>query len=124
MGPDTTISDIVDRCRVWESHEESNSRLMARLEPTGPRGVFQVTQQISDEHSGLSTEPDKTPSEFGILAQRLGEMVQQTESENSETIDIEQLLRRLLPVDTEIEETEQPTSEAEGVDDRVSGNVA
>ena len=124
VGPDTPISDIVDRCRVWESHEESNSRLMARLEPTGPRGFFQVTQQISDEHSGLSTEPDKTPSEFGILAQRLGKMVQQTESENSETIDIEQLLRRLLPVDTEIEETEQPTSEAEGVDDRVSGNVA
>ena len=113
------ISDIVDRCRVWESHEERNSRPMARHEPTGSRGVFQVTQQISDEHSGMSTEPDKNSSEFGILAQRLREMV-----ENSETIDIEQLLRRLLPVNTEIEETEQPTSEAEGVDDRASGNVA
>ena len=51
-------------------------------------------------------------------------MVQQPAPENSETIDIKQLLRRLLPVDTEIEETEQPTSEAEGVDYRVSGNVA
>ena len=72
----------------------------------------------------MSTEPDKTPSGFGILAQRLGKMVQQTVPENSETIDIEQLLRRLLPVDTEIEETEQPMSEAERVDDRASGNVA
>ena len=124
VGPDTPISDIVDRCRVWESHEESNSRPMARHEPTGPRGVFQVTQQISNEHSRMSTEPDKTPSEFGILAKRLRQMVQQPVPENSEMIDIEQLLRRLLPVDTEIEETEQPTSEAEGVDDRVSGNVA
>ena len=51
-------------------------------------------------------------------------MVQQPVPENSETIDIEQLLRRLLPVDTEIEETEQPTSEAEEVDDRASGNAA
>ena len=117
VGPDTPISDIVDRCRVWESHEERNSRPMAGHEPTGPRGVFQVTQQISDEHSGMSTEPDKNSSEFGILGQRLREMVQQPAPENSETIDIEQLLRRLLPVDTEIEETEQPTSEAERVDD-------
>ena len=65
-----------------------------------------------------------TSSEFGILAQRLREMVQRPAPENSETIDIEQLLRRLLPVDTEIDETEQPKSEAERVDDRTSGNVA
>ena len=124
VGPDTPISDIVDRCRVWEIHEERNSRPVAGHEPTGPRGVLQVTQQISDEHSGMSTEPDKNSSEFGILVQRLREMVQQPAPENSEMIDIEQLLRQLLPVDTEIEETEQPTSEAERVDDRASGNVA
>ena len=97
VGPDTTISDIVDRCRVWESHEDRNFGPMSRHEPTGPRGVFQVTQQISDEHSGMSTEPDKNSSEFGILAQRLREMVQQPAPENSEKIDIEHLLRRLIP---------------------------
>ena len=53
VGPDTPISVIVDRCRVWESHEERNSRPRAEHEPTGSRGVFQVTQQISDEHSGM-----------------------------------------------------------------------
>ena len=74
VGPDTPISDIVDRCRV-----------MARHEPTGPRGGFQVTQQISDEHSKMSTEPDPAPSEFEILAQRLREMAQQPVPENSET---------------------------------------
>ena len=83
-----------------------------------------MTQQISDEHSGMSREPDRNSSEFGILAQRLREMVQQPAPENSEKIDIEHLLRWLLPVDTEMEETEQPMSEAEGVDDRASGNVA
>ena len=54
----------------------------------------------------------------------LREMVQQPVPENSETIDIEQLLRRLLPVDAGIKENNQPTSEAETVDDRASGNVA
>ena len=57
VGPDTPISDIVDRCRIWESHDESNSRPIARHEPTGPRGIFQVTQRVSDEHSEMSTEP-------------------------------------------------------------------
>ena len=128
VGPDTPIADIVDRCRVWESHEERNSRPMAGHEPMGSRGggggVYQVPQQISDEHSGMSTEPNKSSSEFGILAQRLHEMVQQPAPENFETIDIEQLLRQLLPVDTEMEEMKQTMSEADGVDNRASGNVA
>ena len=124
VGPDTPISVIVDRCRVWESHGERNSRPRAEYEPTDSRGVFQVRQQISDEHSGMSAEPDSNSSEFGILTNRLREMVQQPVPESPETIDIEQLLRRLLPVDAGIEENNQPTSEAETVDDRASGNVA
>ena len=115
VGPDTPISDIVDRCRVWEGYDQSYSGPMARHEPTAPRGVFQVTQQISNEHSEMSTEPDPTPLEFEILAQRLCEMAQQPVPGNSDTIDIEQLLKQLLPVDTEVEETEQPTSETEVV---------
>ena len=94
---------------------------MARHEPTGSRGVFQVTQQMSDEHREMLTEPDPAPSEFEILAQRLCEMTQQPVPGNSDTIDT---MKQLLPVDTEVEETEQPTSETEEVDDRASGNVA
>ena len=45
-------------------------------------------------------------------------------SENSETIDIENLMRLLLPMDSEINITEQLRSEAERVDNRASGNVA
>ena len=43
---------------------------------------------------------------------------------NSDTIDIEQLLKLLLPVDTVVEETGQPTPESQEADDRASGNVA
>ena len=32
VGPDTPILVIVDRCRVWESHEERNSRPRAECE--------------------------------------------------------------------------------------------
>ena len=124
VGPDTPISVIVDRCRVWESHEERNSRPRAECEPADSRGVFQVSQQISDDHSGKSTEPDSNSSDFGILANRLREIVQQPVLESSGTIDIEHLLRQLLPVDAGIEETNRPTSEAETVDDRASGNIA
>ena len=124
VGPDTPISDIVDRCRVWESHEEKVARPTAEHERTGPRFFFQVTHQISDENNGMSMESDKTSSEFEMLAQQLRERVQRLASENSETIDIENLLRLLLPMDTEIDKTEQLRSEAERVDDRPSGYVA
>ena len=40
VGPDTPISVIVDRCRVWESHEERNSRPRAECEPADSRGFF------------------------------------------------------------------------------------
>ena len=121
VGPDTPISDIVDRCRVWESHEEKVARPTAEHEPTVPRGVFQVTHQTSDENNGMSTESDKTSSEFEMLAQQLRERVKRP---TSETIDIENLLRLLLLMDSEIDKTEQLRSEAERVDDRASGNVA
>ena len=104
-GPDTPISSIVDRCRVWESHEERNSKPRVECEPGNSQGVFQVRQQLSDDHSGRPAEPDSNSSDFGMLANRLREMVQQPVLENSGPIDIEHLLRQLLPVDAGIEET-------------------
>ena len=78
-------------------------------------GGFQVTHQTSDENNAMSTESDKTSSEFEMLAQQLRERVQRPASENSETIDIENLLRLLLSMDSEIDKTEQLRSEAERV---------
>ena len=56
VGPNTPISDIVNRCHVWESYDEINSRPIASPEPTGPRGVFQVTQWASDEQNDTLTK--------------------------------------------------------------------
>ena len=44
-GPDTPISSIVDKCRVWESHEERNSRPRVECEPGTSRGVCTKTDQ-------------------------------------------------------------------------------
>ena len=43
-GPDTPISSFVDKCRVWESHEERNSRPRAEFEPGNSRGFFSNTR--------------------------------------------------------------------------------
>ena len=75
-------------------------------------------------NSEMSTKPGPAPSEYEILAQRLCEMAQQPVLGNSDTIDIEQLLKQLLPVDTVVEEAGQPTSENQEVDNRAQGNVA
>ena len=122
-GPDTPISSFVDKCRVWESHEEQNSRPGAEWEPVNARGVFQVREQGSDDHSGRQTEPDSNFSDFGNLANRLREMVQQPSMEGFGPIDIGHLLRQLLPINTEIGGAGQLTSEAEAVAEHESGNV-
>ena len=123
VGPDTPISTFVDECRVWESHEEQNSRPGAECEPVNSRGVFQVREQGSDEHSGRQTEPDSNFSDLENLANRLREMVQQPRMEGSAPIDIGQLLRQLLPIDTEIGGAGQLASEVDVVAEHESGNV-
>ena len=103
-GPDTPISSIVDKCRVWESHEESNSIPRVECEPGTSRGVFQVRKQIRDDHNEGPAEPDSNSSEFGNLTNRLRELVQQPALDGSGPIDIGLLLRQLLPIDDEVRE--------------------
>ena len=122
-GPDTPISSIVDKCRVWESHEERHSRPRVKCEPGTSRGVFQVRKQVRDDHNEEAAEPDSNYTNFGNLTNRLRELVQQPGPEGSGPIDIGQLLRQLLPIDDEVREIGQPTSETGSVDNRVSGNV-
>ena len=122
-GPDTPISSIVDKCRVWESHEERHSRTRVEGEPGTSRGVFQVRKQVIDDQIEEVAEPDSNYANFGTLTNRLRELVQQPGPEGSGPIDIGKLLRQLLPIDDVVREIGQPTSETESVDNHVSGNV-
>ena len=78
-----------------------------------------VRKQIRDDHN--EEEPDSNYTDFRNLTNRLRELVQQPVLEGSGPIDIGQLLRQLLPIDDEVREIGQPTSETESVDNRVSG---
>ena len=122
-GPDTPISSIVDKCRVWESHEERHSRTRVECEPGTSRGVFQVRKQVINDQIEEAAEPDSNYANFGNLTNRLRELVQQPGPEGSGPIDIGKLLRQLLPIDDVVREIGQPTSETESVDNHVSGNV-
>ena len=120
-GSDTPISSIVDKCRVWESHEERQSRTKVECEPGISRGVFQVRKQVRDDQNEEAAEPDSNYTNFGNLTNRLRELVQQPGPVGSGPVDIGQLLRQLLPIDDEVREIGQPTSETESVDNHVSG---
>ena len=145
VGPDTPIADIVDRCRVWESHEEIDSGRGINPKLNRPDAVFQITDSNNNEQDETSTgldvvesliqrllpstaettqETAPVSSDYELLAQRLCEMAQPPVPENADTIDIEQLLRKLIPVGPVIENAVRPTPEAQEVDGRASGNVA
>ena len=52
LGPDTPMADIVDCCRVWESHVEVEIKQQSRTDRHPPRAVCQVTE---DEQSPVES---------------------------------------------------------------------
>ena len=44
MGPDTPMRDIVDSCRVWESHAEAMDSWGGGQDPEYPRAIYQVVE--------------------------------------------------------------------------------
>ena len=117
VGPDTPIAEIVERCRVWESHEEINPGRVDNHEPSRPRSVFQVTQCVNNEQ-------DETSTGFDVVENLMKRLSPSLVPEDSDTIDIEQFLGKLIPVGPVVEEAIRPTPEFQEVDDRASGNVA
>ena len=123
-GPDTPMVDIVDRCRVWESHAELHARPEIECEPGTSRGVFQVREQVRDDQKEeAAAEPDSNYSKFGNLTDRLRELVKQPSPAGSRPVDIGQLLRQLMPIEDEANEIGQPMSGAESADNCMSGNA-
>ena len=52
LGPDTPMTDIVDCCRVWESHIEVEIKQQSRADRHPPRAICQVTE---DEQSPVES---------------------------------------------------------------------
>ena len=56
VEPDTPIRDIVDRCRVWESHGEDTDRWGARPSPNWPRPVYRIDDVGTESGPNVSSE--------------------------------------------------------------------
>ena len=121
-GPDTPMVDIVDKCRVWESHAELIGRPEMECEPGTSRGVFHVREEVMDDKKEeTAAEPDSNYAKLGNLTDRLRELVKQPRPAGSRPVDIGQLLRQLLPIEDEANEVGQPMSGAESADNCMSG---
>ena len=74
VPPETPIRDIVDRCRVWESHAESDVR---RVSKPGPDPAFptyvvgEVDRGVDDLWVAAVTTPQSTPDQVEKFVRRL-----------------------------------------------------
>ena len=134
VGPDTPMEDIVNRCRVWESHAEDMWEVGRKSDR--PRAVYQVasvdaTSRPNDASadkdvlgelmSHLLPTPAIAPprathiqSDYELLVQRLLGTVQPVQprlQESSSVTDMEVLLQSLLPVESVAEETVLPPTD-------------
>ena len=120
MGPDTPMRDIVDSCRVWQSHTEATDSWSDGPDLEYPRAIYQVVEDTRSpvalmEWDALeqimrqllptpAVSPLKAtpiPSDRDLLIQRLlGAVrpVQPVVQERSRLTDIEILLQNMLPV--------------------------
>ena len=56
VGPDTPIRDIVDSCRMWESHAEDTDSWGGCHELERPRAVYQVVDVNTDGKPEVASE--------------------------------------------------------------------
>ena len=136
VGPDTPMWDIVDRCRVWESHAEDTDKWGVCHESESPRALSQVARVDTDSKPRVASEdsdvlgllmryllptpavsPPKAPpipSDRELLIQRLlGTVhpVQPVVQERSGITDIEVLLQSMLPVGSVAEDNVRPPAD-------------
>ena len=143
VGPDIPMEDIVDRCRVWESHAEDMSKWEVGHKTDQPRAVYQVasvdaTSRPNDASadkdvlgelmSHLLPTPEIAPlrvtpiqSDYELLVQRLLGTVQPVQprlQDCSSVTDMDVLLQSLLLVASVGEETVCPPADHREPDPR------
>ena len=91
LGPDTPMADIVDCCRVWESHIEMANNQQFSTDRHSPRAVCQVTE---DEQSPV--ESPETESLDDIIRKLLPTQSQPPPEAAPIPSDQDLLIQRLL----------------------------
>ena len=93
VEPGTPIRDIVDRCRVWESHAEDTDSLGACPIPDRPRPVYRIDDVRTESGPDVSS---KDQDILGLLMRHLLPTPAVTPRATSIPSDREQLIQRLM----------------------------
>ena len=99
VSPMTSIQDIVDRCRVSESHADSDVRRMSK---PGPDRTFPIYVVIDSERGtddrmvAAVTTSQSTPDQLILLRRLLADPAVPAPPPKPEPPTVEQLLQRLL----------------------------
>ena len=76
LPPDTPLRDIVDRCRVWESHSDFPGRSTSRPEPLYPAYVVTTPEKEPDPVRAVTVNKPECPVEdSNELLRKLVEML-------------------------------------------------
>ena len=74
VTPETPIRDIVDRCRVWESHADSDNRRFGRRGPERALPIYNMDDvgggRVGRVMAAVSTSPT-APDQLETLLRRL-----------------------------------------------------
>ena len=76
LPPDTPLRDIVDRCRVWESHSDSLARNVNQPKITYPAYVVKpVDKEPETVRAGTVNKPERSVEDTNALLSKLVEML-------------------------------------------------
>ena len=74
MSPETPIRDIIDRCRVWESHADTEARRFSKPSPERVLPIYTVNEPgcgVDDRMVAAVTIPPAEPDLLETLFRRL-----------------------------------------------------
>ena len=100
VSPETPIRDIVDHCRVWESHADSNTRRFSKPRPDRTLPIYMVEtlgEALDDRVVAAVATTQPEPGQLETLLRHLisGPVVPPLPPEPVPSV-LEQLLQRLL----------------------------
>ena len=76
LPPDTPLRDIVDRCRVWESHSDLSGRDVSKPEPTYPAYVVKKSEKDPKPVRAVTVnKPERSVDDTNELLRKLVEML-------------------------------------------------
>ena len=76
LPPDTPLRDIVDRCRVWESHSDLSGRHISKPEPAYPAYVVKQSEKDPEPVRAVTVnKPERSVDDSNELLRKLVEML-------------------------------------------------